>query len=618
MKYCKKCGSPVNTYSSYCNTCGTYLKAMNDGLNVEKDEKQYCVKCGTKISKKYCMQCGTYGSTTKLVYQDNNLGKILNTIGKQTQKKVENIQNSNWNFEIFKKKDTKDLLFNAGIFSVVMMVLSLVFVFCINAVFIGASTKIIQKSNMLAIGELKQLKSILDFKGIVWSLLYGLKDNMGIWMKGSALFEAGMQLPFILLPFTVIFMIIAEAIRKAIMKTQRNLILVIGEAFGNSIAASIITLVFCTNKSLSTLNSSAAEMISDVFSSYLPDGAINISLKSGAAVFQTFLTVFLMTLVLQVILPGFISENKLYNDIRAIINKIILFIICVAGIPAMIFSIVVKIKVIPQVSIIQLLIIFIMAIGMFAVCIISGNVSCFQIIAANMDSDFGELKVSSGLTSIKYIQDYIETSGTTPFWILNIVLGLLFLAVVFYITLSFWKNYNLDIVKSLILSAAVGGIIAGFVVMLGKMSNVMFAVKTNMEFYDSYSNPQQMSISMGHNGSVPCFVKVLLVVFVISAMSYFLYNYKGNFAEKLFKINSKPFVIVMIAVTLIVSALNISTITVKSWKPVITAIGSEYDSDFEADKAVYELREKLTDLKNMNSMGELILYPLRSVFFNLF
>lgn len=221
MNYCQNCGETVSEKSKYCSACGSYLRRI-DKFSVEETKSKFCNQCGSEIHKSYCSNCGGCAISTKLKGDTFFGAKFLN--GQRREKKGNFVaserkepKEENWkdSFRMLcsNGEDKKTTLINAGIFVGILFIIVVAVVSILNMVFVNAGMSAVQQVLEDEV-ELIKIEKAMDFKGLIWSVFYGISLKANVIENESNGIIMQCVLPALVLPLFIAFIAISEAIRK--------------------------------------------------------------------------------------------------------------------------------------------------------------------------------------------------------------------------------------------------------------------------------------------------------------------------------------------------------------------------------------------------------------------
>lgn len=582
MNYCQNCGDAVGEKSRYCKKCGSFLKSI-EKFSLEEKDRKFCQNCGSAMGNRYCPACGSFGKDVKLKSSVLNVGKFFKgtdnsnkTIPMPTQTgKIEskNIKDLFSSLFHFKENLTVNLV-NAGIFALMLSFLLGIIVFACNEAivqwFLDLTRKQYPEIELLV---LKNIEKYLDFKSGIWMLITG-NAIKGTTTDGIAI-DVGSQsvLPFIGFPILILLIWLMEIIRKAVLKTKRTFHMVVMQSGIFALFSGILSFVF-TNRQHYSAKDELWYYVYNMFESMGISFGDSIKFSSGCSVISVFFSMFIISFVSLLLLPGLKVEQEIWKEIRKTITVFFGVILGMTLIPGMITAaFLVKRTALFDVK--SGILLFIIATGMYSVAIFTGNLKFLDTsitlpeVLNNLDLDNSSFafqakgswtKFFCSISTSEFSGSNEATKSSTPFSILMILLILIGCIATLYISAKAWEKLACDWKMAAVLSTVIG---AGCATFLGLLHRLC-CIGININYSSS-----NLGFTIGTKGVVANFIKETIAIGILCMAGYLIWYFAMGKIKQYMIAKVQWVLLGACGCCLVFSLICVSNIRLKSFRPVV-------------------------------------------------
>lgn len=498
---CIKCGKILDERSSFCPQCGKHVTSIMgmQKYSVKEEKLDICKKCGTKSQGgRYCGQCGTELSERKFVekggmgiFTGPNKNGSLNGVVNYIKEKC----------TAGKKVDIKSTLKHGAVFSVCMLMFTLLFIL------------VVQKSaNMLPVFQNKFLvknPGLRNIKRYVLAAMYGLEvKHTG---NVAAVVKAGIKVFPIFIGITLLFVAVSFFIMKKVSgrDSKCNMLELMIMALVNSLVVTFCDLFFGTT----------AEIKKSQYTEFYED--VKLSLVTELSIINCFCMVFLITLCLLVIVNGMKCKKEGRNSTLLYAFRSNLAFIAVVLLFAVVLCVVLAIKTSMNERSTFLLM------PAFQIFYAAAGGLCSRILLTINASDI--LEMSMSFQNVKCKMTNLTFSETNSKWITAAV-GLLILFLLARVVLDvarILKNTNTDDIQGTIIELCKysGGfaLITAFITNLFAMHfKATLYIPTYLSELQEYGilNGKSMGVSVGAGSAFAVFFKIFLCTLIVSLLVF--------------------------------------------------------------------------------------------------
>lgn len=370
---------------------------------------------------------------------------------------------------------------------------------------------------------IKGIQKVLDFKAVIWSLMTGaamkgrLTDgiNIDIGVKGVV--------PFLFLPVLVLLIWLIEFIRKTLMKTERTFYMALMQSGFFALLASILSMLFSYKKTYTSEQTEAAwDIVSNILSQITETESEKASIifSAGPDITAVFFTVFFLTMLTLLLLPGLKAEHTIWQEIRKTVTAFLGIVLMITVVPGMVTAIIVLTK-LSGINILGGIFLFLFFTGMFAASIFTGNAEWFQVGV----NGFGESAMidikntwTKGVFSFEnavYSGDKATNSASLPIGVLHICLIIIAVIAVLYLALKVWETLSCNWTIAATLSVVMGMGCSVCMIMLQKL--FFFGGEIDYNIATAY-------YYLGKDSVILNFLKGTLVVAALCMAAYIIWN----------------------------------------------------------------------------------------------
>ena len=567
MNFCTSCGNKIDDRTRYCSQCGVFVK-NESSINIKEEKAKFCGQCGNLIAKEYCGQCGTSSRNIQVKVG----GRLGNSLGAGLKKKENNraAQQSDpetgfHSFLGLQSATWKDMWKSAGIFAGSLLVFMIILTFvgnllAANGVDHWVGEKLKHASDKLDVQA--SIRDFSDFKSTVWAMLHGL-PLIGKVSSGSEIsYGMKMELPFLLLPITFLIIWLFETIRKAITGVQRTLVIAVMEAGLYGIAATITTMFMkgymsCTEDD----NKWMWRELGDTFG----HGDSKYIFTFGSPIGSTFFTIFLLTLLVLLLLPGMKAENTCVSNVFSMAKKsawtLFLLVVCAGTM----FAIIQSERLFPGAKPAMGVAFIPFGIGMVASGAFGGSLDLFSIKNHGSDelayftSKQGLLNITSKISDADH-KNKIVNSEHSPYGWIHIILWIVVLAVLVIFAWKLWSSRNWRLMTAIFVSVGIGCLCSGMVMMLQKLY---------CYFLSFTGDGNSVQAWMGNYGLVGSFIKLAFVYAAIIFVTYVVMQHVLKMQSGNVSLHTAWFTVAACILSLIVTFFGFETIETKDYNQYI-------------------------------------------------
>lgn len=625
MNYCQNCGDTVGEKSRYCKSCGSFLKPV-EKFSLEEENRNFCQHCGAAMGKQYCPSCGSYGKNVKLKTSGLNVGKLFG--GKNPKKMTQNTGEKGKNGSIKElfidfftgREDWKNNAINAGLFALMLAFLLGVLVFAINAGVIQLIANQYKKTNPgVDVFQLKKVMNALDFKTIIWMLFTGntlngsLTDGVYMNVNGSLI------LPFISLPVWFVLIWLMEYVRKVVMKTERTLSMAVMQSGIFALFSAILTFVFSYKSTFGAdgKTKELTELLQEIGQELGFNVGNHITLSVGCSAISVFFSMFLVTFLALLLLPGLQVVHDIWREVRKTVTIFLGVILCMTVIPGMITAIVMVSK-IPMLDFKYGILVFVLATGAYSSAIFTGNTQWYDYsvtfpqilkqIQSDMQLDAFSFQIKSSLTKF-FCQisgsEFLENDGATvssmPFTALHICMLVVGVIAMLYLSIKVWEKISCGWQQAVVLSLIVGAGCAVFLGMLQKLFCIGGEVKVN-----TYT----VRLYVGKEVLWPNFVKEMILFGILCMAGYVIWYFAAEKIVPFVMVKTQWLLLGVCGCCMIMSVLGVANIKLRNFRPVVENIMAEnYDfavANGSDEEALYEMDRESTIRKATDEWMKLV------------
>lgn len=566
MNYCSNCGGSLSLGDRYCKSCGSINKYMVDEFQFTEESKQFCDNCGARTNSRYCSNCGKMSKIVLVKSQGMKLSKMMGGFTNKTSNEKNNERTIN--FQSFKEMITPDKLKSAGIFTLVMMVITLAFVFIFNGVLTNIVYNSIKETGGLSISELLRLRKSLDFKTETLGILFGASTTWRFSSTNSNYAQIMFSVPYIFLPVTMLIIFISGKLRKLITKTREDISMLILSALGSTIGICLLSMVLRGGRNISD-----SDFVTEMgVSLYWLEG---LKLNSYVNIGSLFMIAFITIVITLLLLTKDNNESMLISNTRKTIISIVCCILIVAIVPTIITVCRLKSTIFTQMGIFDFICFTIVLMGIYIVAIVTGNVNLLSLSNNVRDSEFSSVGLQSSTAKLKYFCDTVNVASKNPLRWIHIVGFLIVMLVVIFIGVKFWNKIKVNNKVAAIITTVMSFGIAGIVYLVGKLSTLSLKIAYKS---GGYSMPEKGAIEIGFNASFTDYIKIVIIMAILFSISYIVQVKALEKIKSLLLVSNKAIIGMSTGIILLVSCATVFNVRVSSWVPFFQKVGFEMSS----------------------------------------
>jgi len=243
MGFCVICGNELNSQASYCGRCGRYTKELSGKRLPVLMRESYCGRCGAKIKQQYCSECGT--AAIHIDWKEEKRQEKPVEAGMERADGRDTDKIAIWFRKLCCKTLWKKLLEGGALFAVILNVLSM---------FAGMVVEAVMKSEMAGQGidadTIQDSIRYLRLKGNLLRVLYGMNMDLRIRMEViHANVQIKLMYPWFLIGFLVIFIGVAQWMRRRIMKVETSVpVMLMNSAMNGLITTILLNMLLWNHK----------------------------------------------------------------------------------------------------------------------------------------------------------------------------------------------------------------------------------------------------------------------------------------------------------------------------------------------------------------------------------
>lgn len=591
MNYCQNCGDAVGEKSRYCKSCGSFLKPI-EKFSLEEEDRKFCQHCGSAMGKRYCPSCGSYGRNIKLKTSVLNVGKLFG--GGNTKKTIQNAgeQGKVGSIkELFTdlfivREDWKSNVVNAGLFALMLAFLLGVLVFAINQGLIQSISATYKKIDPeVDVFVLKKVMNALDFKAIIWMLFTGGALHGNVTDKVYMNVNVSLIFPFISLPILIVLIWLMEYARKLVMKTERTLFMSAMQSGIFAFFSAILTFVFSYKSTFGT--DGKTEEILGALQGVGQELGLNfgdcIALSVGCSAVTVCFSMFLVTFLSLIILPGLKVTHDIWREVRKTVTIFLGVILCMTVLPGMV-SAIVLVSDVPMLDFKSGILLFVLATGAYSSAIFTGKAQWCDFSATlpqlikeikgdGVDLDVFSVRAESSWTKFfcqfsgnEYLGNNDATVSSMPFTFLHICMLVVGIIAVLYISVKVWKKFSCDWQMAAVLSLITGAGCAVFLELLHRLFHVGGEVTVNTYTARLY---------VGEGALFLNFLKETIFIGILCMVGYGIWHFAAEKVALFMNLKTEWLLLGVCGCCLFLSVLGVSNIKLRKFRPVIENVGTE-------------------------------------------
>lgn len=560
MSFCSKCGSEIKKGSFYCGTCGNFAGERIEKVSPVITTDAFCNSCGQKINHQYCSKCGqpaVHMNIRKGIMSTDsiksNIGQVAQNIKIPKKEEILNKEAYQAKFEEFKKRyDWKKLLTNSVVFVVVLNLFGILLGVLAEA-FISSGLK----DENLTMTEIRGIKDFLQLKGNLLGMLYGMALRLNLSVKASYLVGVNtsfrIALPWILLLFLLLFVIIANGVSKAVVKEEKSMPAIVVNSLVNGVFVTLLLCVLLHKQNVT--DNVMLRRYADYYS-----GA-KITIKHSGIGISSFFYVSIVTFLAQMILPSVKFMNEKAQNAFKMTKKIfnvLLVISLVGGVGLMIGL--AKCNWTGG-SILTYPILIGAGVGAFMTMITSGG---FSLASVAFQGELSEVKL--GLFQLK-----LHSNGSigvySPFAIMQILLLVIFFLFLVLTAMKYWKEHKSTTMNAIIEGISMSAFLSLLVTFVSKLCSLGGATENGV-----LSISGNVAVYVGNSVGFGFFIKRFLYFAIVLIGAYFLVVYCEKACEKVLAIKISNLAGLTIALSCAVILIRSVTFSANSFEKTVEDI----------------------------------------------
>ena len=590
MSFCNECGNELNQGVFYCSKCGGFVGEKSTKIEPVIGKDEFCNHCGTKVNYNYCKKCGQPSvhmsikrSMTPTESIKTNLSQVAQTI--KLPKKDDLLNQQMYQEKLVQMKEKMDwrkLFLNGAIFAVVVNFLGIL---------LGVVVELIMKSALKDAGftatQVKGVRHLLQIKGNVLSLLYGMKTQVKISAKGGELFGNNMNIslvfPWVMLLILILFICIAEVVRRNVTKEKKTVGIVAVNSLINGVLVTFLMLIFLHKQNVTN------NVLLNQLTYYYDD--IKLYISHGGIGLQSICYVFLVCFALQMILPGFTFQNEILqrgrNTVKALF-RVLLVISLVGGI-SFAFYLVKNVSEGSGVLVLQMIEV---GVGAFLSILTSGGLSL-------MSGKFGDtsMAVKLGVFQLK-IQGDGEIGVHNPFAFMQLILVTIFFILLVMVAIGYWRENEAKTKAAVLQAGGISAMLSILIALLSRLCTMWISTKSGI-----LSLEENSELYFGNTGSLGIFIRTFLYVFVVFLISYLIQKYQPKLFLKIPVVKTSALATVSVVIASVVILLRCFTFSEESFEKTaedlqnidytelssVIGVEDEIEDFFESFEDLYDL-----------------------------